>query len=78
MSKTPSIFTFTHTDAEIGTTIAMSVDLAKVALVSKRPVGGGYYVNLGGQSIPCPDNAGEAILAAWLAFGGKFIPGQTT
>jgi hypothetical protein len=74
MSKLPSLFTFA--DAETG--ISMTIDLAKVALISKRPQGGGYYVNLGGQSIPCPDNAGETILAAWLAFQGKFVPGQTS
>lgn len=72
--KNPSLFTF-H-DAK--TDICMTVDLAKLALVSKRPQGGGCYVNLGGQSIPTPDNAGEAILGAWVAFQGKFIPGQTS
>jgi hypothetical protein len=75
ITKNPSIFTFENTE----TGVAMSVDLAKITLVSKRSeCVGGYYINLGGNSIPAPTEAGEAILKAWLAFGGKFIPGQTT
>ncbi len=70
----PSLFTFDHPE----TGICMTVDLAKVCLISRRPNGGGFYINLGGQSIPCPDAAGEAFTAAWLAFQGKFIPGQTS
>lgn len=68
----PSLFTYDDG------TLCMTFDLAAVVLISKRPNGGGYYVNLGGQSIPVPTEVADALTPALVAFKGKFIPGQTT
>lgn len=86
---TPSLFIFKTTETVEDTTddgsgatervtCEMIVDLEKVTLIARRPVGGGYWLNTGGPSIPVPEAAGAAILNAWIAFRGKFIPGQSS
>lgn len=73
----PSLFIFATTEATDDgehVTCDMTIDLAMVALVAKRPVGGGYWLNLGGQSIPMPEAAGVALREALIAYKGKFNP----
>ncbi len=69
MKKEPSLFVFDDGN------LYMTVDLAKISLIAKRPGGGGgYWLNAGGQSIPVPQLAGAAIHDAWVAYQGKFNP----
>lgn len=72
MKKTgiPSLFIFDDGN------LHMAFDLSAVVLISKRPNGGGYYVNMGGQSVPVPTEVAEALEPALVAFKGKFTPGQ--
>lgn len=66
----PSLFVFDDG------TLHMTFDLRAVVLISKRPTGGGYYVNMGGQSVPVPNEVAEALEPALIAFKGKFTPAQ--
>ena len=65
--KNPSLFLFDDGNLQ------MTVDLSKIALMSKRAEGS-YWLSTGGQSVTVPAVAAVAILEAWTAFQGKFNP----
>lgn len=69
MKTEPSLFVFDDGELE------MTVDLAKITLMSKRADGTYWLRMLGGDSLHLQNGvAGAAIRTAWVAYQGKFNP----
>lgn len=75
----PSLFTCTNTRESDGFVEEFTVDLSKVCLMAKRTLetGSGYYLHTSSGCLCVSAGIGDQVHAAWIAFQGKFIPGQT-
>lgn len=68
MKTTPSLFVF-----EDGV-LELTVDLEKIALMTKRADGSYWLRVVGGDSLNVAAAPGAAIRNAWVAYQGKFNP----
>lgn len=68
----PQLFEYTESTIE-GPALRV-VDLAQVAAVNYSHAYGNYYLVIAGVSYRIGKEYGDALLAAWVAFRGKFKP----
>ncbi len=71
-ASNPSIFIYDEQSGDLAGIRA--VDLEQVAALNWSSAYGNYYLICGGVSYRVSKTYGDALLAAWIAYRGKFKP----